>query len=89
MTSGGYFDPTSHLHFGEELLYIILQPLTPFELAWSTSYCFFFSFSLLKAVFEEPVLDLNPAQISSLTSLILSELSSNVEEWCLKKGTSS
>nr|XP_058960995.1 integrator complex subunit 1-like isoform X3 [Pocillopora verrucosa] len=38
------------------------------------------------AVFEKPVLDLSPAQVSSLTGFILSELSSCVEEWCERKG---
>lgn len=38
------------------------------------------------AVFEKPVLDLNSTQISSLTSLILCEVSSNVEDWCKRKG---
>lgn len=45
-----------------------------------------FSF-LLKAVYEKSVLDLGPSQISSLTSFVLSELSSSVEDWCLRKGT--
>jgi len=37
-------------------------------------------------VYEKPLLDLGPCQISSLTSFVLSELSSSVEDWCLRKG---
>ena len=48
--------------------------------------CFVFSI-LLKAVYEKPVLDLSSTQISSLTTYILSELSSSVEDWCRRKGT--
>ena len=48
--------------------------------------CFVFSI-LLKAVYEKPVLDLSPTQISSLTTYILCELSSSVEDWCRRKGT--
>lgn len=38
-------------------------------------------------MYEKPVLDLSPTQISSLATFILSELSSSVEDWCRRKGT--
>ena len=58
------------------------------SVAWNISFCLsiFLFFFLLKAVYEKPVLDLSPTQISSLASFILSELSSSVEDWCLIKG---
>lgn len=74
------------LYVSRCLCYHITLLLQCFSLFWNIFFCFCFFF-LFKAVYEKPLLDLNTTQISALTSLILSELTSNVEAWCKRKST--